>query len=202
MSYALYITHPQVRIDPAVPVPQWGLSDLGWARARNFAFHPLVARAGRIVSSRENKALQLASCLAEPRGLSVESWDNFGENDRSSTGFVPQETFALLAERFFGAPDESAEGWETARAAQARIVSAVNACLELHDPDVPILLCGHGAVGTLLKCALAGRQIALAEDQRFRANAGGGNVFLFRLADRKLFGDWVEMEALSHWLPY
>lgn len=202
MTYALYVTHPQVRIEPDVPVPRWGLSAEGWARAHAFADHPLVRDARRFVSSRENKALQLASCLADPRGIAVESWENFGENDRSSTGFVPQERFVLLAERFFGAPNDSAEGWETAAAAQARIVAAVEACLALHDPQLPIVFCGHGAVGTLLKCALAGRPIALVEDQRFRAHAGGGNVFLFRLADRRLFSDWVAMEDLPPYLPY
>lgn len=202
MTYALYVTHPQVRIDPDVPVPRWGLSAEGWARAQGFAHHPLVKGARRVVSSRENKALQLASCLADPLGISVESAENFGENDRSSTGFVPQERFVLLAERFFGAPNDSAEGWETAIAAQARIVAAVEASLALQDTQSPIVFCGHGAVGTLLKCALAGRPIALAEDQRFRAHAGGGNVLLFRLADRRLFGDWVPMEELPAYLPY
>ena len=32
--HALYITHPQVRIDPTVPVPEWGLSETGAQRAR------------------------------------------------------------------------------------------------------------------------------------------------------------------------
>ena len=27
-----YLTHPQVQIDPDVPVPQWGLSPVGRAR--------------------------------------------------------------------------------------------------------------------------------------------------------------------------
>ncbi|MEN3381188.1 MAG: hypothetical protein V7608_1232, partial [Hyphomicrobiales bacterium] len=29
---ARYLTHPQVKIDPAVPVPSWGLSAAGRAR--------------------------------------------------------------------------------------------------------------------------------------------------------------------------
>ena len=30
---AVYVTHPQVEMDPRVPVPDWGLSPLGRARA-------------------------------------------------------------------------------------------------------------------------------------------------------------------------
>ncbi|NKF32781.1 histidine phosphatase family protein, partial [Pseudomonas sp. BGM005] len=32
--FGIYITHPQVKIDANVPVPKWGLSDVGAARAR------------------------------------------------------------------------------------------------------------------------------------------------------------------------
>lgn len=32
--HALYITHPQVKIDADVPVPEWGLSERGAERAR------------------------------------------------------------------------------------------------------------------------------------------------------------------------
>ncbi|MCS3495855.1 hypothetical protein M2189_005186 [Bradyrhizobium japonicum] len=32
-----YLTHPQVQIDPTVPVPQWGLSPLGRTRTEALA---------------------------------------------------------------------------------------------------------------------------------------------------------------------
>ena len=34
MPIARYLSHPQVRIDPAVPVPRWSLSERGRARAQ------------------------------------------------------------------------------------------------------------------------------------------------------------------------
>src|SRR5690242_6559029 len=117
MTFALYITHPQVRMDPAAPVPRWGLSDKGRTRARAFALHPLVARLTRIVSSRETKALELAQILAAPYGTPVENGENFGENDRSSTGFLPPDKFEATADAFFANPDSSVDGWEPARAA-------------------------------------------------------------------------------------
>jgi len=72
MTYALYITHPEVVIDPAVPMPRWGLSPKGRGRAEAFSRHPLVARLSRIVSSEETKALELAQILAAPYGTPVE----------------------------------------------------------------------------------------------------------------------------------
>ncbi|WP_256467566.1 MULTISPECIES: hypothetical protein [unclassified Bradyrhizobium] len=32
-----YLTHPQVQIDPAVPVPQWSLSPIGRTRTGGLA---------------------------------------------------------------------------------------------------------------------------------------------------------------------
>jgi hypothetical protein len=44
MSRAVYfITHADVRIDPAVPVPRWGLSARGRARHEVFCTRALVA---------------------------------------------------------------------------------------------------------------------------------------------------------------
>jgi len=49
----------------------------------------------------------------------------------------------------------------------------------------------------LLKCHLGQRAIARGEDQRRLADPGGGNLFVFRLADRTLLSDWMPMERLS-----
>lgn len=196
MTYALYVTHPQVVQDPNVPVPRWGLSRMGRERAERFANHTMVRAARQIVSSSETKALELAAALAADSGTIVESGDNFGENDRSSTGFVPPERFEQLADSFFAHPHVSTEGWERAIDAQARIVGAFEAALVGHDPEVPVIFTGHGGVGTLLKCHLGGRAIARSEDQRRSGDPGGGNVFVVRLSDRALLTDWTAMEQL------
>jgi len=196
VSYALYVTHPQVVQDPNVPVPRWGLSPKGRERAERFANHKLACAVRRIISSNETKALELAQALATVSGVRIESGDNFGENDRSSTGFVRPERFEELADAFFAHPELSTEGWERAIDAQARVVAAFEAALAGHDTSVPVFFTGHGAVGTLLKCHLGNRAIARSEDQRRLGDPGGGNVFVVRLADRMLRSDWMAMEQL------
>ena len=194
--YALYVTHPQVMMDPNVPVPRWGLSAAGAERARAFAPHPLLQGISRIVSSDERKAMELAAILAEASGAPVSVDPACGENDRSSTGFVPPERFEALADAFFAQPAQSVDGWETALDAQARIVAAFERTLAAHDLTAPLVFTGHGAVGTLLKCHLDRRTISRDEDQRRIGHPGGGNVFAVRLADRKLLCDWTPMEQL------
>ncbi len=189
--YALYITHPQVRIDHAVPVPQWSLSDIGMQRARRASLQSWAGQLRRIVSSTEQKALETARILASASGVDIETADDMHENDRSATGFLPPDQFEKAADWFFAHPHASYKGWETAVDAQGRIVNAVMSVLSSHDFSQPIAFVGHGAVGTLLKCHLERDIIKRASDQP----AGGGNLFRFNLADMKVTCDWTPMET-------
>jgi len=49
-----------------------------------------------------------------------------GENDRSATGYLEPQEFETTANAFFAYPERSIRGWETAQAAQTRIVEAVH----------------------------------------------------------------------------
>ncbi|GGF41582.1 phosphoglycerate mutase [Youhaiella tibetensis] len=194
MTLTLYVTHPEVVIDPAVPTPRWGLNDLGRWRAEDFAARGLIPAGTRFFSSTERKAMDLAHILAEPLGAEISSAEAFGENDRSSTGFLGGDAFTYAVAALFGYPDKSYRGWETAVHAQARIVAAVREALAGTPADVPVVFCGHGCVGTLLKCHLAGRPIRLEEDQRFMGAAGGGNVISIDRERFALLSDWKSME--------
>ncbi|MBD9374120.1 histidine phosphatase family protein [Rhizobium sp. ARZ01] len=188
--FAVYITHPQVRIDPNIAVPEWGLSEIGQQRAIRSAKASWVASLTRIVSSDEKKAIETAEILAKAAKVPIETMAGMGENDRSATGFLPPDRFEEAADWFFAHPTESFRGWERAIDAQARISSNVSKILDSHDPAKPIAFIGHGGVGTLLKCHLQGHPIARSHDQP----AGGGNLFAFRLADRLVTCDWTAME--------
>ncbi|MUZ73097.1 histidine phosphatase family protein [Agrobacterium vitis] len=189
--FAVYITHPQVRIDPDVPVPQWGLSDLGQERTRRTAEAPWVRQLGRIVSSAETKAVETAAILAGAANIGVEQIETMHENDRSATGFLTPPEFEKAADWFFAHPEDSFCGWERAIDAQARIVGAIKDVLGQHNPTIPIAFIGHGGVGTLLKCHLQGQPIRRSGDQP----PGGGNLFCFTLADLTVSCDWTAMET-------
>ncbi|MGE7370116.1 histidine phosphatase family protein [Neorhizobium sp. NPDC001467] len=191
MSFALYITHPQVRIDPTVPVPLWGLSDLGRARAEQAARCGWARQLGRVISSDETKAIETAAILAAAANVATMIVPDTRENDRSATGFLSPPEFEKAADLFFAHPNDSFRGWERAIDAQARIVSALERILSDHDPDVPIAFVGHGGVGTLLKCYLAAKPISRDGDQP----AGGGNLFCFDLANRAISCDWTPIES-------
>jgi len=198
LTIAWYLSHPQVAIDPAVPVPAWGLSDAGRARMEALGGRAWLASIRRIVSSDEAKAVETAGIAARLSGAPVEVLPGFHENDRAATGFLPPAEFEATADRFFAEPAQSVRGWERALDAQARIVGMVQAVLADHPADQAILFVGHGGVGTLLKCHIKGDPIARAHDQAAEGgDAGGGNVHAFTLAERRHLLGWAAMETVQ-----
>ena len=181
-----YVSHPAVIIDPDTPVPQWSLTTAGREAAAAIAELPWAQRLGRIIASAETKAREAAEILAERTGLTVEVRPDTGETDRSSTGFVPHDRHEELADAFFAAPHVSAEGWERSADAQARIVAALADLLEPTDDHDSVVI-GHGAVGTLWYCHLAGLPIDRRYDQP-------GSGYWYSV-------DCVSRKPLNHWSP-
>ena len=97
MARLLYLSHPQVRIDPAQDVPSWSLSPEGAARVEALAARGALAGISRVVSSAEVKALETARPLAASLGCTVEIRPRMHENDRSATGFLPPAEFEAVA---------------------------------------------------------------------------------------------------------
>ncbi|MBM2713281.1 histidine phosphatase family protein [Mesorhizobium caraganae] len=190
MPIAYYITHPQVQIDANVPVPEWGLSEIGRARALAMLEQPWVGSIRRVVSSAERKAIETAEILARQLGLTVEVRERMHENDRSATGFLPPPEFEAVADRFFANPHKSIRGWERAIDAQQRIVSEVEAVLDAAVGG-DIAFVGHGGVGTLLLLSLSNRQISREADQP----AGGGNYFAYDIGARSILHGWRPIDG-------
>lgn len=167
-----FITHPEVEVRPDVPVPEWRLSVAGRARLDHLLAQSWVTGLTRVVSSTERKAIETAQVLAAHLSLPVLQHDGLRENDRSATGYLPAAAFEALADEFFARPDESVQGWETARDAQRRIVLAVEQVVSGAEGDVAVV--AHGGVGTLLLCSLLGLPIDRSLDQ-----PGQGSWFRF-----------------------
>jgi broad specificity phosphatase PhoE len=184
-----YLTHPQVQIDAAAPVPSWGLSALGRARVQALVEAAWLMGTTRIVSSSERKAVETAEPIAAALGLDVEISDALHENDRSATGVLPPDEFETVADAFFAYSDRSVRGWERAVDAQARIVGEAEKVLSRHHRG-DVLFVGHGAVGTLLLCHYSNCAIGRAHDQP----GGGGHYFTIAMQGRQVLHPWRRME--------
>lgn len=167
-----FITHPEVDVDPNQPVEEWRLSSSGLERARLIRRNCWDSGVVQIFSSTEQKAIEAAEILAAAVNKPVFQVAALGENDRSSTGYLPPREFEAVADEFFAHPDKSARGWETATDAQRRIVEAVRSLTTVPLSHAAIV--AHGAVGALLYCDLTGQAISRELDQ-----PGQGSWFEF-----------------------
>ncbi|MET0390036.1 MAG: histidine phosphatase family protein [Polyangiales bacterium] len=188
MSHLFFITHPEVSVDPALPVTRWSLSPRGRARMAWFIASDVLEQVAHVFSSTEQKAIDAATPLAAARGVGLRLVDALGENDRKSTGYLESAQFELAADAFFAAPAQSYRGWETALAAQARIVGAVERSIADAAGTGDIAIVSHGAVGTLFKCFLKGVPISRAEDQPRQ-----GHFFRVDIASGRLLSDWTPL---------
>jgi broad specificity phosphatase PhoE len=196
VATVFFITHPDVVIDTAVPVPDWALSERGRARMRAMTVRPWARGVRRIFASNERKARDAAQILADGIGLGgYRVIVELGENDRSATGFLAKDEFEATADAFFAQPLQSIRGWEPAADAQARIVDAVEQTVSQTPEGADIAIVGHGGTGTLLYCHLAGLPI----DRRYDQPAtNGGNWLAFDRASRKLLHyGWQSIDAAA-----
>jgi broad specificity phosphatase PhoE len=175
-----FVTHPEVRVEPERPVPEWSLSERGLARMRAALALPWVRELTAIYASEERKAVEGAEVLAAALQLPVQTRAALAEVNRSATGYLPHAEHEATADQLFAQPELSARGWETARAAQARIVQAVAELVAADSSSGAIAIVAHGAVGAFLLCHLASLAIERKHDQ---PGSGGGNYFVF---DRSL----------------
>lgn len=187
MARVTYIGHPEVVIDPAVPVPRWHLSDAGLHRMRGFA--GMLPRPGAVWASTECKAIEAAGVLAARHGLPVRVHPGLDENDRSATGYLPPDRFQAAADAFFAHPSASFQGWERAVDAQARTAAA---WAEVLAEDGDIAVVGHGGTGTLLMCHLAGLPISRTHDA-----PGQGCFWVWDRKAGRLLCNWRLMETLN-----
>jgi broad specificity phosphatase PhoE len=186
-----FISHPNVAVDPAVPVPRWPLSEIGKARMIEGLKQPWIPEVTSIYSSTEQKAIDTARILASHLSIDFKQEEDLGENDRSSTGFLKPDEFEAVADEFFANPERSVRGWERAVDAQRRIARAVTS-IEQRDQSVGnIAIVSHGAVGTLLYCYLTGKPISREWDQ---PPNGGGNFYTFTLAPPHANAGWAAID--------
>lgn len=186
-----YLSHPQVIVDPVTDVQKWSLNDVGQRRVHALAQSGALIGTSVVISSDETKATQTAEPLVNALGCQLIVRPNMHENDRSSTGFLPPKEFEKVADQFFANPDESVLGWETAKAAQERIVKEFELGLSLAC-ERDVLFVGHGGVGTLLYCQLRGVPISRKYDQL----PGGGCYYEFTRGSHQDVTGWRPMEQL------
>lgn len=180
-----FISHPEVAVDRSTPITEWDLSPRGLERLEMLFEKPWIAKIGSVYSSKEKKAVSAAKRITAKLHLPITYLEELGEMDRSSTGFLDPAEFEKTVDAFFANPNQSVRGWETAIAAQRRIVAVVEEILRESRKEGDIAIVSHGGVGSLLISHLKGAPISRMEDQ-----PGQGYYFVFENETRRLLHAW------------
>jgi broad specificity phosphatase PhoE len=138
---------PQVDVD--TPAHLWRLRPEGNAAAVMLAAR-LLARyePSRVVASREPKATETGSIIAERLRLPFAAIEGLHEHDRRATGFLPRDDFAARIRDLFAHPDEVVFGNESASAALTRFAAAVDHVV-VEDAGGDVVVVSHGTVISL-----------------------------------------------------
>ena len=192
MRLVYFITHPDVVIDPAVPVPQWPLSSRGRERMKKLLAQPWMDSISSVYCSTEQKAIDGAEILAAHLSIGYEMIKELGEIDRSATGYLPEEEHTDTAKAFFAYPETSVRGWEKAVDAQRRIVRSIEGVIEGDKGEGSIAIVSHGGVGTLYLCHLKGHPISWEERQ---PGGSGGNYYCFGAQSKALREGWQPIDG-------
>ncbi|HEX5691454.1 MAG TPA: histidine phosphatase family protein, partial [Roseiflexaceae bacterium] len=181
------VTHPDVVIDPNVPVPEWPLSVRGRVRMQQVLAQEWLRRVESVYSSLERKARDGAEIVAAHLHKPYQAIAGLGEIDRSATGYLPHDEHMAVAAEFFAHPDQSIRGWERAVDAQQRIVSTIDRLLAHDHGQGDIIIVSHGGVALLYRCWLKQQAIS---DKEPPPHPNGGNYYCFDAQTKQLVHDW------------
>ncbi len=191
MSSLIFITHPEVVIDPNQPITEWPLNEIGRARMERFAETLVGRNVSAVYASTERKARDGAEMVAQLLGLPFRTEEDLGENDRSSTGYLEPPEFWKVVAEFFANPTKSIRGWERAVDVQRRIVDAVGRVAREEPSSGDIVIVSHGGVGALLTDHLQGVEIGRGSRP---SHPGGGCYLVIDRETLRLKNDWRVIE--------
>ena len=191
MKQIFVITHPDVVIDPNVPVPRWPLSEKGRQRMGHVLNAPWLNSVTAVYASDEQKAVDGAKIIADRLRLNVIEIADLGEVDRSSTGYMPQKEHDHNGRMLFLHPEKSVDGWETAIDAQARMVNGVEKLVAEDQTSGALVIVTHGAVGSFLMSHLKKRPITLDDSPEIE---GGGGIFSYDAQSGEILSGWADID--------
>jgi broad specificity phosphatase PhoE len=192
MSHIYFITHPEVAIDPTIPMTEWDLSVIGRQRLEALVAQPWMTTIDALFASTERKARTTAEWIASLRRLSVTYLADLGEKDRSATGFLEPSAYRQLRDAFFAHPARSIQGWERAVDAQARVLQAIEHAVAQTPPNANVAVISHGGVGTLVLNHV--QQVQIRKDD---LPPGQGYYFVFAKDSGKLLQHWKPIDAID-----
>lgn len=187
MAKLIFVTHPEVRVEPAVAREKWDLSEKGKEELKNLLSKDFWKEINLIYTSKENKAHSVAEIIANSFGLKLVKIDGLEEVNRTSTGFIDDEKYRSAIEDFYLHPADSYKGWETAYDATERIKNSINKLRSENPSEETYVLIGHAMIGSCLSCYIRGIDPSFNEDNNILAS-----FIVIDWDHKKIIKDWTK----------
>jgi 2,3-bisphosphoglycerate-dependent phosphoglycerate mutase len=156
MTRLILVRHSLPAIDPAIPAPDWRLSDEGRRRAELLAQRLTGHGPGRTVSSPEPKALETARIIHAQQADPVTIVPDLREQERRRGPHLTPQAFQEAVIASLRHPDEVRFGEESAGAARQRFTAAIADQLAATPPEQTLTVVTHGTVLALYVAAVTG----------------------------------------------
>ncbi len=193
MSCLIFLTHPEVVIDPDVPVQNWSLSDNG----KNLLYKSLrrgaLPQIDHVFSSPERKAMDASAIIRNHFNCDVTILDKFGELDRSSTGYLPEDQHHTISSLAFEYPGVSIQGWERVDDMKDRIIRCFHKIEASIENGATVLASGHGGSGFALYLYLQG----LSNYDRKLSPPSMGSIFSYSPAKQTIELEWTRLDDVK-----
>jgi broad specificity phosphatase PhoE len=151
----ILVRHSQPEIRPDIPAAQWELSEIGRQRCISLANKIRPYQPVEMVTSRELKAIQTGTIVAQILGIPATTAAGLHEHEREEKGLDARKIFEAKIKRFFDEPSSLVFGRETAEQALQRFSAAVTEILDCH-PTGSVAIVAHGTVIALWAARLTG----------------------------------------------
>ena len=162
MARLYLIRHPHTRPDPAVPASQWGLSEMGEEQVRALVKAPFWRQVVALYTSTHPKTKVVGEVVHQVYGLPV--YEDAGLDEAAREGWLEPDEFQAAQRAFFTVTDRApVPGWESADAARARFVAALDALAARHKPDDSLAVVTHASVLTLYLAHVRGEAARYAD---------------------------------------
>jgi len=161
----ILIRHCESLVDPGRPASTWGLTEAGFAQARELAASPLLSGVEAVACGNEPKMSQTVEPLARQIEIGARHCaptarfepgpvvdDRFSES--AGSDWLNDDAFRSMIASFFDEREQDpAPGWESAWAAAERFLAGLN---ELFPPDrkTTVAVCSGGRVLTAVLAKL------------------------------------------------
>lgn len=142
------LRHAQSRPDQDVPNSDWPLSELGLSQAEALVKPLSELGIDQVFSSPYRRALETVAPFARAVGLEVTAVPDLREHENHLTG--SEREFRSMLQKMWTDFDYRADGGETFRECQARVVQAVKGIAEACRGRTPLVSSHGNAIGVFL----------------------------------------------------